>query len=628
MAIVERDAIKRIDGTQTGATWGLDRIDQADLPLDGNYTYATTGNRVSVYIIDTGIRTTHSEFGGRAFGAYTAIADGNGTNDCNGHGTHVSGTVGGSTYGVAKGVKLYAVRVLDCTGSGSTSGVIAGIDWVTANAIKPAVANMSLGGSASAALDQAVQNSIIAGVTYAVAAGNSNADACLQSPARVVNAITVGATQSNDARASYSNYGTCLDIYAPGSGVTSSYNTSDVATAVLSGTSMATPHVTGTVALFLETTPNATPAAVATALTNNAGLNKVTDPGTGSPNRLLRIGTAPASVNNPPVGAFTWSCPALTCTLDANASTDDGTIVSYAWNLGMTPNGTASGVVVTPTYPHAGQRTVTLTVTDNGGKTSSITKIITVGAVVDNPPVSKFAVNCLNLSCTFNGTTSTDDGTITAYQWGASGATPSAPTGSTASVTYATAGSKTVTLTVTDNGGQTNTSTQTFSVTVANAPPVAKFTANCTYLTCALNGSTSTDDGTITTYQWSATGATPSALAGRAVSVTYATSGTYNVTLTVTDNGGLTNSITQSVTVASNPAPVAKFTANCTNLTCTLNGSTSTDDGTITNFVWSAPSATPAAATGSTVSVTYATAGTYNVTLTVTDNGGLSNAIT
>ena len=203
----------------------------------------------------------------------------------------------------------------------------------------------------------------------------------------------------------------------------------------------------------------------------------------------------------------------------------------------MYPNGTASGVVVTPTYPHLGQRTVTLTVTDNGGKTNSIAKVVTVGTVVDNPPVSKFAVNCTNLSCTLNGTTSTDDGTISAYQWGASNATSSAPTGSIASDTYATAGSKTVTLTVTDNSGQTSTSTQTFSVSAANAPPVAAFTANRVYLTCSLNGGASTDDATIMAYAWSAAGATPSAPTGSATSVTYAAPGTYNVTLTVTDNG-------------------------------------------------------------------------------------------
>lgn len=285
---VEPDRVVTAD--QGGATWGLDRTDQRDLPLSGTYRYDPSGSGVHAYIIDTGIRTTHSEFGGRAWGGYTAVNDGNGTNDCNGHGTHVAGTVGGRTWGMAKNITLHPVRVLDCSGSGSTSGVIAGVDWVTANHASPAVANMSLGGGASQSLDDAVARSIASGVTYAIAAGNSAADACNTSPARAPAAITVGATESDDARAWYSNWGTCLDLFAPGSGITSSWNTSDTATNTISGTSMATPHVTGAAALYLSTHPGATPGQVRDALVINATANKVSNPGSGSPNRLLYTG--------------------------------------------------------------------------------------------------------------------------------------------------------------------------------------------------------------------------------------------------------------------------------------------------------------------------------------------------
>jgi subtilisin family serine protease len=265
---VEEDGVVNADATQSNPPWGLDRIDQRNLPLNAIYTFNWTGSGVRAYVIDTGIRTTHTQFGGRASNVFDAFG-GSGA-DCNGHGTHVSGTIGASTYGVAKSVMLRGVRVLDCNGSGSNSGVIAGVDWVTNNHINPAVANIA--------------NS---GVPIAVAAGNSNTDACTSSPARAANAITVGSITQSGARSSFSNFGVCLDIFAPGSSILSTYFSSDTATATLSGTSMASPHVAGVAALYKQFNPGASAATTRNAIVNGSTANVVTSAGSGSPNRLL-----------------------------------------------------------------------------------------------------------------------------------------------------------------------------------------------------------------------------------------------------------------------------------------------------------------------------------------------------
>lgn len=284
---IEADQKIFLGATQNNATWGLDRIDQNNLPLNNTYNYDSNGSGVNAYVIDTGVRISHNEFGGRGRSGYTAINDGNGTNDCQGHGTHVAGTIGSSTYGVAKNATIHAVRVLGCDGSGSNSGVIGGVDWVAANHVKPAVANMSLGGGASTALDNAVNSAVTQGITMVVAAGNDNRNACSYSPARAVNAMTVGSTTSSDSRSSFSNYGTCLDIYAPGSSITSTWSTSNSATNTISGTSMAAPHVAGVAALYLDENPSASPSQVEAAIEGAAIPNKVTDAKTGSPNLLL-----------------------------------------------------------------------------------------------------------------------------------------------------------------------------------------------------------------------------------------------------------------------------------------------------------------------------------------------------
>ncbi|MEV0242484.1 S8 family peptidase [Streptomyces sp. NPDC050674] len=290
VATVEQNQRVTLAATQTNAPWGLDRVDQASLPLSGTYTYPdSAGSGVTVYVIDTGVRITHQQISGRASYGYDAVDGDITASDGNGHGTHVATTIAGSTYGVAKKAKIVGVRVLNNSGSGTTAGVIAGIDWVTQNHSGPSVANMSLGGGASATLDTAVRNSIASGVTYAVAAGNSSTTASSSSPARVSEAITVGATTSTDAKASYSNYGSALDIFAPGSSITAGWYTSDTATNTISGTSMATPHVAGAAAVYLAGHTSSTPAQVATALVNGAVTGKVTSAGSGSPNRLLQI---------------------------------------------------------------------------------------------------------------------------------------------------------------------------------------------------------------------------------------------------------------------------------------------------------------------------------------------------
>jgi subtilisin family serine protease len=356
-------------------SWGLDRVDQRNLPLNSNYHYDTTASNVTAYIIDTGIRLTHVTFGGRATWGTNTTGDGQDT-DCNGHGTHVSGTVGGDLYGLAKGVHLVAVKVLTCNGSGSFAGVAQGIDFVTSThqSGQLAVANMSLGGSGQDPTGEAaVRNAIADGVVFSIASGNSNADACNFTPAREPLAITVNASTINDARASFSNFGTCTDIFGPGENITSSWGTSDTGTMTISGTSMATPHVTGASALYLAANPSATPAQVQQALKDNSTPNKITNPGTGSPNRLLyTLFGAPGgpSVNNPGNQTGTVGGSA-NLTLTASGGTPP-----YTWSASGLPTGlsiNASTGQITGTYGAAGTFNVAVTVNGGGTGTTSFT---------------------------------------------------------------------------------------------------------------------------------------------------------------------------------------------------------------------------------------------------------------
>ncbi len=395
VAYVEQDRVAVLHATQNNPpAWGIDRIDQRDLPLDASYTYDNDGSGVNIYILDTGIRRTHNNFGNRANHVPNGndgdfVNDGHGSAaDCHGHGTHVAGTAAGSSYGVAKGATIWSGRVVNCQGSGNVSMAIAGVDWITANGQQPASVNMSLGYGNVQSLRTAVQNSVAAGYNYAVSAGNGNfagipQDACGGSPAGAPSANTVGATASNDKEASFSNLGTCVDILAPGVSIVSAWYTSNTAAVSLSGTSMSSPHVAGAIALYLNANPSSTPAQVSSALTSNASQGTINlhrrSRKNGTPNLLLYtafIGGG-GQQNQTPTASFTFSCSELTCDFNGSGSSDsDGSIVSYSWDFGDGEN----GFVAEPShiYGSASTYSVTLTVTDNDDATDDETQSVTV----------------------------------------------------------------------------------------------------------------------------------------------------------------------------------------------------------------------------------------------------------
>ncbi|MEP6622417.1 MAG: S8 family serine peptidase, partial [bacterium] len=455
VAYVEEDEAVTLSTVQTGAAWGLDRIDQKKLPLSTTYSYAMDGSGVTVYIIDTGINFFHTEYAGRAFTGVDEITPGGTAIDCLGHGTSVAGVVGGTTYGVAKKVKMVSVRVYDCKGAGAKSQLIAGVDWVTAHRVRPAVANMSLISSPSAALNQAVLNSMAAGVTYVVAAGNGTQDACISSPAQVAGVIAVGATTNTDGFANFSNFGKCVSINAPGANIpTSALASSNSATTVASGTSLSSPSVAGAAALYLQQNPGASPAQVLAALKSNATANVITNLSAGTPNLLLYTGFI-VGVTTPPVANYTSSCPALACSFDASTSTALAS-ATYAWTFG--DGATATGKTSSHTYAAAGAYSVVLTVTDANG-TGTKTTTVNPGAT-SGLPVARFTIACPGMQCAVDASTSSSNGGIVRYAWAwGDGRTEAHPFATTKS-TWATTGTYAVTLTVTDAAGRTNSVTK------------------------------------------------------------------------------------------------------------------------------------------------------------------------
>jgi subtilisin family serine protease/PKD repeat protein len=636
---VEQNGRVSLEGVQTGATWGLDRLDQVDLPLDQTYTYNTAGSGVNAYIIDTGIRISHSDFAGRAFRGYDAVTAGGTAEDCNGHGTHVAGTVGGSTWGVAKAVNLHAVRVLDCGGSGTYAGVIAGVDWVTANHVKPAVANMSLGGSASQSVDDAVTNSIAAGVVYAIAAGNDSGDACTKSPARTPNAITVGSTTNTDARSSFSNFGTCLDIFAPGSNITSAWYTGDTATNTISGTSMAAPHVAGAAALYLGTNPTATPEQVTSVLTNLALQGKVTSAGTGSPNLLLYT----ATIGN---GSGDTTAPTAALTAPAAGTTVMGSVTVTADasdNVGVTrvsffANGALIGTDTTAPYSATwdttlggnGSSSLTAKAYDAGGNVGTSAA---VSVTVNNPGVASYDAALKAPRCTEPGAYC-DTGNLVK---GRGTVGPEQNASNTINNSCADGNSGTY---------QGDESLERIRISSVDGSPLAagkQVRVDVTVWAWSTGSSDSLDlyyTANANNPSWTFLGTfKPAAGGAQVLSTTYTlpagtlqavrgafryggtaasscTTGSYDdrddLVFPVDNNGQL--------------PPTASFTSSCSGLSCSFMDTSTDSDGTIASWSWSFGDGT--SSTAQNPSKTYSAAGSYNVSLTVTDSQGLSSTRT
>ncbi len=659
VAYIEPDRIVSAITTQNGPVWGLDRIDQTALPLSNTYSYTADGTGVTVYIIDTGINYTHNEFGGRAVPGIDEVTLGGGAVDCAGHGTHVSGTVAGTTYGVAKNAHLVGVRVLDCSGSGTTSGVIAGINWVTANRVLPAVANMSLGGGFSSALNTAVANSVASGITYAVAAGNSSGDACLESPSSTPTAITVGATTITDGFASFSNRGTCVDINAPGVAVISSYIGSNTAIASLSGTSMASPHVAGAAALYLQGNPGATPAQVTAALTSNAVNGAIIGIPAQTINKLLNVSFINSTpVNQPPTATIT--APATGTSVVAGTSIaftgtgsdpEDGTLTGASLTWSSNIGGTfGTGTSVTTAGLAVGTHTITLTSRDSQGATGSASITVTVTPVGGTPAVASFTVTCgfqgKPLNCLFDSNASTGSGGIVlrSYNFG-NGVTRSNNSVKTANL-YPTAGTYTVTLTVQDAIGQTNTIVTPLTVPIptGNQPPTATITAPAsgtsvvqgTNITFSGSGS-DPEDGNLTgaslTWASNLNGAigTGASFTTGGLSV-----GTHTITLTSHDSQGATGSasITVIVTPKPNTPPTANITAPASG-TSVVQGTSvgfagtgsDVEDGALTgaSLTW-ASNIGGAIGTGVSFSTTTLAVGTHTITLTSHDSQGATGS--
>ena len=566
VAFVEQDRTISMANVQAAGGWGLDRVDQRGLPLNGMYSFGSDGTGVTAYILDSGINFTHTDFGGRATTGTDIMTPGGTATDCHGHGSTVSGVVGGSTYGVAKNVKLVAVRIVDCNGNSANSTTIAGIDWVTAHRVLPAVANLSLQNVYSAALNQSIANAVAAGVTFVVAAGNSSADACNASPSSAPAAIVVGATDINDGFASFSNFGPCVTLLAPGVNIPGPTIGSNTATKTWSGTSFSSPHVAGLAALYLQTHPTATPAQVRSWLVSNATPSKISSVPGGTSN-LLAYSPQVASTNAAPVANFTATCPTMQCTFDASASTDDAGVVTYTWDWGNGRTESRSTPITKNTFATQRTYSITLTVTDAGGLRNSITKQFAVPSTT-TPPANQAPVASITApaasstvpkgqTVTFSGNgNDPESGALSgsSLQWTSSidGAIGS---GASFAKSNLSAGTHTITLTATDAQGARGTASVTLIVTASpsNQPPMANFSANCANPAyphqCAFDATTSTDDVSIASYKWDWGNGRSESRTLPTTKNTWAASGTYVITLTVTDGAGLTSSLSKSVVI-------------------------------------------------------------------------------